>query len=159
MPGRATGHFLCLIANCLPGVRVISAERKTKTSQAMKNTLLIALLLTALLGCQTSDPLPAEAWSSGCVEFAPDAGGYRLNLGACSYILLPAVRLNGSKQFQRPGTFHTFTGAGFAEYPTTVSGQLVSDNTLVINYTSGNALVVLTLSSGRPAKPCLNYCD
>ena len=128
----------------------------------MKSRLLFFSTLVAVsMGCQgTSEVLPTDIWSEGCIELAPYQGDYRLAGMCCEYLLLPTLELTKSKSFAVKGSYHSFTGAGFSNVPIQVRGQLSPDGTeLTIGYSLNASPVTHKLTAGRAKLACQCGCD
>ncbi|GAB4016266.1 hypothetical protein [Spirosoma koreense] len=128
----------------------------------MRTVLRLLCIIWALaFSCSPkSDPLPADRWAEGCIQLAPYEGAYRLSGMCCSYVSIPEIKLDPNRTFVSKGTFSTFTGAGFADFPATVSGQLSADGTtLTISYYVNSFQTTYTLRAGQAAVACLCGCD
>ncbi|QMW06768.1 hypothetical protein [Spirosoma foliorum] len=80
------------------------------------------------------------------IELALYQGTYRLAGVCCEYNTLPNIKLDNKGAFATKGTYPTFTGAGFADSPILIQGQLaLSSATLTISYTVNATLATYTL--------------
>lgn len=129
----------------------------------MKYISLILLSLILIGGsCKNKEPerVPVEYWSTGCVEFAPENGGYKLSGMCCMWLEL------GVKEFRKgttraiKGTYHSFTGAGWAEFPAeaTMKVSEAGDKVTIILPTTGPDQVY-ELTPGRAKTRCDCFCD
>ncbi|GAB4051819.1 hypothetical protein [Spirosoma litoris] len=128
----------------------------------MKTNLLAYFFIwTVALGCSPkTDPLPVDTWADGCIELAPYQGAYRLTGVCCEYITLPDIKLDSKGAFATKGTYSTFTGAGFADSPILIQGQLAPNGAaLTISYTVNATLATYTLKPGKRTMACLCGCD
>ena len=127
----------------------------------MKAFVLTFSILLAVLSCnRETEPLPAESWSTGCVELSPHNTEYRLSGMCCAYMILPLLRLNGNQAFSVEGRYNVFTGAGYAETPVRVNGRYVrSAKTLILDYKLNGQVITHTLTPGRATVACYCGCD
>ncbi len=123
--------------------------------------LLFLLGWFVLLSCSPkTEPLPVDSWVGGCIELAPYEGAYRLTGICCEYIVLPEIKLDNNRSFAVKGTYFTFTGAGFANIPILIRGQLAPDgSTLTISYSVNSVLATYTLRPGKATAVCFCACD
>jgi hypothetical protein len=127
----------------------------------MKKVLLVLTMGWALGSCyRQADLLPIDTWTNGCATLAPSQGAYRLQLECCSYVMLPSIKLR-NRSFVQTGTYYTYTGAGYADSPARVTGQLSTDGrTLTVSYQVNTQSVTRTLQAGTQAAAlCLCSCD
>ncbi|GHB58947.1 hypothetical protein [Persicitalea jodogahamensis] len=116
-------------------------------------------LCILILGCKSKDPLPAEVWSSDCVELAPFEGAYRLTGVCCEYVLLPAIETNKKRTFKVKGSYHSFTGAGYTDIPIEITGNLApNDTTLTLKYAVNSQENVFVLNPGSAEMKCQCFC-
>ncbi len=128
----------------------------------MKKILVLCLsILVNTFGCHSeTNVLPANTWSNGCMQLAPELEGYRLTGVCCEYVQMPKVALRGNNTFSVEGSYHSFTGAGFSNTPVQLTGYLSSDgNTLRIDYTINAHPVSYTLKLGPATASCTCGCD
>ena len=136
----------------------------------MKRCLLIIILSYLILsGCSPKSepsptgpgsPLPTDTWSQSCVELSPYQGINRLRGMCCSYVTFPNVSLDNNRSFSVAGTYYTFNGAGYINYPVTLSGKLSADaTTLTISYSVNGVLSTYTLKPGQATASCYCGCD
>ncbi len=126
----------------------------------MKNlSLFLWLPFILFSGCKSQDPLPAEVWSSDCVELAPFEGAYRLTGVCCEYVLLPAIETNKKRSFKVKGSYHSFTGAGYTDIPIEIMGNLApNDTTLTLRYSVNSQESVFVLNPGKAEMKCQCFC-
>ncbi|QDK81582.1 hypothetical protein EXU85_24410 [Spirosoma sp. KCTC 42546] len=87
-------------------------------------------------------------------------GAYRLTGLCCEYIILPEIKLDNNRAFSTQGTYFTFTGAGFASIPITISGQVsLNGNLLTIRYSVNSTLATYSLRPGKATMAYLCGCD
>lgn len=127
----------------------------------MKGYVFLLLLIWACLACtREKEPLPAESWSSGCIELSPHNDDYRLAGMCCAYLILPTLQLDRNQSFYVKGRYNVFTGAGYAETPVVVSGRFIRpDNSLIMEYTINGQTITHTLKPGRATVACYCGCD
>lgn len=128
----------------------------------MKKNLAFCLLIVVIgfsCGSETN-VLPANTWSNGCIQLAPDPEGYRLTGVCCEYVQIPKIALLGNNTFSTEGSYHSFTGAGYSNTPIQVTGYLFPDgNTLMINYGLNASSASYVLKLGPSTVTCDCYCD
>lgn len=128
----------------------------------MKKILILnVFILTLSFGCRSeTNVLPANTWSNGCIQLAPNPEGYRLTGECCAYVQMPKVALLANNTFLVEGSYHSFTGAGFSNIPIQVTGSLSPDgNMLAIKYGQGAGFASHTLKLGPVTIACNCYCD
>jgi|GEM_PF-7062768 len=127
----------------------------------MKAALLLLLVGWTTWTCSpATEPLPVETWTDACAELTPFQGVYRLQLECCSYILLPSINVR-NRSFSQAGTYYVFTGAGYANSPVRVDGQLSANGaTLTVSYLVNARSISRTLQAGtQHAAACQCVCD
>ncbi|WP_461128372.1 hypothetical protein [Spirosoma aerophilum] len=129
----------------------------------MKLFIISVVFALTLSTCRSKpDIIPNTIWSSGCIELRPEQGLYQLDGMCCAYVLMPPVDLSISHSMAVPGSYHSFTGAGFDSTAIEVFLQVSTNPQRVfLSYTLPNQFTAQNwvLAPGPAKLACQCGCD